>query len=110
MAESEGGDSKFMTGFLFGFLLGVLVALGVGGSFVLIRGRGEMARARAAMAEAEMARAMADEARAEQAKLEAEKKRGAKEHGGGDPKVETLPQPDVEAAEAGAKDDEKKDE
>jgi Type II secretion system (T2SS), protein G len=65
MSEKEGGDSKFMTGFLLGFLCGVLIALGVGASFVVFRGgRQEALHVREAVRDAEMARAEAEEARA----------------------------------------------
>ena len=63
MAESEGGDSKFMSGFLVGFLVGVLISLGIGGSFVMVRGQQEAMRAREAMMEADRARDLLEEAR-----------------------------------------------
>jgi hypothetical protein len=100
MAEGEGGDSKFLTGLLLGFLVGVLIALGVGGSLVFFRGRQEIVRAREAMAEAEMARAMAEEARAAQARAEKAKldaERGRRDRRA--PEVDEddkLPAPDVE--------------
>jgi hypothetical protein len=34
MSDNEGGDSRFMSGFLIGFVVGVLVCIGVGGTFV----------------------------------------------------------------------------
>jgi hypothetical protein len=37
VSDSEGGgDSRFMTGFLVGFVVGVLICLGVGGSFLFV--------------------------------------------------------------------------
>ncbi len=36
MSENEGGDSRFMTGFLIGFVVGVLICLGVGGTFFVV--------------------------------------------------------------------------
>jgi hypothetical protein len=74
MSEHE-GDSGKTGAFLLGFLVGVLVCLGAGGSFFAVQARQRMTATRAAMMEAEMARAEAEEARrrAEKA-LEAAKK------------------------------------
>src|SRR5262245_35462681 len=52
MAENEGSDSRFLSGFLLGFLAGVLICLGIGGGFVLFAGRQQMARTRAMELEA----------------------------------------------------------
>jgi hypothetical protein len=98
MAENEGGDSKFLTGFLVGFFVGVLVALGVGSSFVLVRTQQHRELAMRAEADADMARAMAREAEAramvEKAKADAEKANAdAKKPEAAE---DRLPEPDVE--------------
>ena len=54
MAENEGGDSRFLGGFLLGFLAGVLICLGVGGSLLVVTIRNQRAAADAALREAEM--------------------------------------------------------
>lgn len=74
MSEKEGSDSKFMLGFVTGFLVGVLIALGVGASFVVFRGRHEMMRAQMAREEAMVAREMAE---MERARAEANAKEAA---------------------------------
>ncbi len=75
MAENEGGDSRFLSGFLLGFLAGVLICLGIGGSFIVIRAQRSAAATREALMEADMARAEAEEAhrRAEMVRARAEK-------------------------------------
>jgi hypothetical protein len=93
MSENEGGDSRFMTGFLVGFVVGVLVCLGAGGSYFMVARQhqaaasAEMERARMdavraeemARKEAEAARALADaEAKARRRAEEAEKDKGKK--------------------------------
>src|SRR5262245_2666353 len=94
MSEKEGGDSRFLTGFLLGFLAGVLIALGVGMSFVMIGGRREAMHARMAMLEAEEARAVAEaelaraEEHARQAKMQEDKARDALEKVRADQKAE----------------------
>jgi hypothetical protein len=86
MSENEGGDSKFMTGFLVGFVVGVLICLGAGGSLALVWGRQQAMEMRAREAEAlmraEEARAAAEEAlrRVEQARKHAEKAAAAKDN------------------------------
>ena len=76
MSEHEGGDGKATVAFFLGFLLGVVLTLGGGGTFFLVRSQrfeaeAEMQRARAeeAMRDAEEARhrAEAELARAEKA-------------------------------------------
>src|SRR6516165_4925359 len=62
MSERVGGDSKFMTGFLLGFLAGVLISLGVGASFLMVARQGIAREAMEARAEAERARADAEAA------------------------------------------------
>ncbi len=76
MAEIEGGDSRFLSGFLLGFLAGVLICLGVGGSFLFVTVRRQVAQERemherAVQAEAEARRAVEEFARQD---LLAEKK------------------------------------
>ena len=56
MAENEGGDSKFLVGFLLGFLAGVLICLGAGGAFFMVVVQREAVVTRDIMREAEMAR------------------------------------------------------
>jgi hypothetical protein len=55
MSENEGGESRFMTGFLLGFLAGVLICLGVGGSIAFVWGRQQAMTMRAAEERARMA-------------------------------------------------------
>jgi Tfp pilus assembly protein PilX len=62
VAESE-GDSKFMKGLFVGFLLGVLIALGVGGSLAFFSRRQDALRVEEAQREAEIARKDAEAAR-----------------------------------------------
>src|SRR5262249_50329733 len=65
MAENE-GDSKFLKGLFVGFLLGVLIALGMGGSLAYLSVRQERQRADQALREVErkeeLARKSAEEA------------------------------------------------
>ena len=83
MAEGDGDGGK-MGAFLLGFLLGVLVCLGGGGTFYMVQMRGQMAREmmerdRAMMAEMEAREAMAEAERqrdiAEKALREAKEKK-----------------------------------
>src|SRR5262245_26509000 len=67
---SEGGDSKWGTAFFLGFLRGVFVCLGAGGTFVLSQQRRLHDEVEQARMEAERAR---DQARAEQARAESER-------------------------------------
>ena len=82
MSEHEGGESKSVGAFLLGFLTGVLVCLGVGGSFFVVRGRHAMEEARmmemvAREAEAR-ARMEAERAAVEAAKAKVESERAEK--------------------------------
>jgi len=79
MGEREGGESRSVGAFLVGFLLGVLVTLGGAGTFFMVAQRGELMRAREAMAQAEAARAEAERARemAERARQAEERTRRA---------------------------------
>jgi hypothetical protein len=74
MSENEGGDSRFMTGFLVGFVVAVLICLGVGGSFLLVG----VSHRNAAAEEAMMAEREARE-RAMQARQQAEVERARAE-------------------------------
>ena len=82
MSENQ-SDSKFLTGFLLGVLVGALLCLGAGGSFVFIRMQGAERQARAMEAEREARNQMKllEAARwrdAEEAKLAAEKAKEGK--------------------------------
>jgi hypothetical protein len=95
MSESDGsgGDSKFMTGFFVGFIVGVLICLGVGGTFLVVTRQHRMVEMERAARDAEMAaRRSAEALRA----LEDVRLREAKD----DPaKPELLPEPKAEAKE-----------
>lgn len=74
MAENHEGDSRWMSGFVTGFVLGVLVCLGVGGSLYVVQGRRAEVLAREMQMMAEQARAEAEQARrAAEAALRAER-------------------------------------
>jgi hypothetical protein len=82
MSENEGGESKSLGMFLLGFLTGVLVCLGAGGTFALVQGQRMAMQARDAemMAReaAEMARMEHERARAAEVQARAEKDRAEK--------------------------------
>ena len=80
MSEHE-GDSGKTGAFLLGFLVGVLVCLGAGGSFFAVQARQRMTATRAAMMEAERAahEAMAARDAREAAMQAAEKARAERE-------------------------------
>jgi hypothetical protein len=73
MSEDEGGESRSMGAFLLGFLTGVLVCLGAGGTFAFVAARQAAMHTREAMMMAEQARAEAEMQRhaAEEAKAKA---------------------------------------
>jgi hypothetical protein len=106
MPQNEGGDSKFLTGLLVGFFLGVLIAVGAGGSFVFVRTQQQRQQVDRLLVEAagmleetskakeEARQAMAQAEEAEKAKLKAEMALEVK----GPPLswLERLPEPNVE--------------
>jgi hypothetical protein len=53
MSDNEGGDSRSIGAFLLGFLTGVLVCVGIGGSFFLVMARSSRAQSLEAMRMAE---------------------------------------------------------
>jgi uncharacterized protein HemX len=76
MSENEsGGDSKFMTGFVVGFVVAVLICLGVGGSLFFVGRQREMAAVERARMEADraLAEAMMQRERTENERARAEK-------------------------------------
>jgi hypothetical protein len=82
MSENEGGESSGVGAFLFGFLTGVLVCLGVGGGLTVVMTRQSMTQARmeemrareaAEMAVMERDRAMMAEREARLAREKADK-------------------------------------
>jgi hypothetical protein len=89
MSENEGGgDSKFMTGFLVGFVVGVLICLGVGASLFFVRSERQGEAVMRARLEADLAlheaamqrdRAEAERARTEKALRDAKAAKAAKE-------------------------------
>ncbi len=82
MSEHEGSEGKSVGAFLLGFLTGVLVCLGVGGGFLVVRGRAAMDEARMMEMRARetevMARLDAERAAEETAKARMEKERAEK--------------------------------
>ena len=78
MSDNDDRDSGKMGAFLLGFLVGVLVCLGGGGTFFVFASRRSAMEAREAMMMAEMARAEAEVARA-QAEAERDRARKAAE-------------------------------
>ena len=72
MSDNDDRDSGKIGAFLLGFLVGVLVCLGGGGTFFVFASRQSALAAREAMMIAEMARAEAEQARTQ---AEADRKR-----------------------------------
>lgn len=111
MSDNEGGgDSRFMSGFLTGFVVGVLICIGVGGTLGLVMVRSQSSQAlmmrEEAMRAEEVARASAEEAQRarqvaelERARLVDEKKRAQKAEDKGGPRPERLPEPRAEATD-----------
>jgi hypothetical protein len=77
MSENEGGEGKSMGMFLLGFLTGVLVCLGAGGTFAVVQGQRMARQARAAemMAREAMDKAMVERERAQAAEMQARAER-----------------------------------